>query len=161
MADPFPSPQPPRGADPIPLWAEKLVRFLDDGFVVPGTSFRVGFDAVLGLIPGVGDFVTSASSLTLLWLAYERRLPKAVLARMFLNIGADALVGAIPVLGDLFDIVFKANRRNLRLLERYDSAPKEAATRDWAFLAMIAVGVLTLLTGPVFLALVLFRLVFE
>src|SRR5688572_22295600 len=74
-------------AGDIPSWAERLVLFLDDGFEVPGTKFRVGFDAVLGLIPGVGDLVMTVSSLSMLWLAFERGASKPVIARMLVNIG--------------------------------------------------------------------------
>src|SRR5687767_11021067 len=114
-----PQPSEPRRNFAIPTWAEQLVRFLDDGFVVPGTSFRIGFDAIIGLIPGVGDLFTTTTSLSLVVLAYRLGISKAVLARMLINLGVDSLVGAVPLLGDLFDLTFKANRRNLTLLERH------------------------------------------
>jgi hypothetical protein len=139
-----------RSADTaIPAWAEQLVRFMDDGFVIPGTSFRVGFDALIGLIPGVGDLVTTATSLSLIGLAHRRGLPKAVLARMILNLGIDSLVGAIPVLGDVFDVTFKANRRNLTLLQRHDRDARRASARDRLFLALAALGAITALVAPI------------
>ena len=145
--------------DRLPQWAERLVLFLDDGLVVPGTNFRVGFDAILGLVPGVGDFVTTASSLSLIWLAQQRGVPKAVLARMLFNLGIDALIGAVPVLGDAFDLVFKANRRNLALLERYERSPKESAVHDAFFLVLIVIGVVLLLTVPFVLAMLIVELI--
>ncbi|MFN2428164.1 MAG: DUF4112 domain-containing protein [Candidatus Binatia bacterium] len=145
----------------IPAWAERFVRFMDDGFVVPGTRFRVGFDALIGLIPGVGDLVTNATSLSLVWLAYQRELPRAVIGRMLVNLGVDALIGAVPLLGDLFDVVFKANRRNLNLLERYDKSPREAGARDGVFLVLVGVGALLLLTIPFMLAILLVRLLLD
>jgi hypothetical protein len=145
----------PRGR--VPDWAERLVRFLDDGFVVPGTRFRVGFDAVIGLIPGVGDLVMTATSLSLVWLAWQRGVSKAVLGRMLVNLGVDALAGAVPVFGDVFDLVFKANRRNLTLLERYDRAPRQAEARDGAFLALVAIFIIAILTVPLVLAILIVR----
>lgn len=144
----------------IPAWAERFVLFLDDGFVVPGTSFRVGFDAILGLVPVAGDFVTTASSLALLWLAYQRGAPKAVFGRMLVNIGIDALTGAVPFLGDVFDVVFKANRRNLELLRRYDRDPVRANRIDIAFLLTILATVLALMTIPLVLAIAIVRWMF-
>ena len=128
---------------------------------MPGTNFRVGFDAVLGLIPGFGDLVTTASSLSLIWLAHQRGVPNAVLGRMLFNLGVDALIGAVPVLGDVFDVVFKANRRNLNLLERYDRSPKAAGRHNGVFLALAGVGVLLLLTIPFALAILLVRLLLD
>ncbi|HYB98892.1 MAG TPA: DUF4112 domain-containing protein [Candidatus Limnocylindrales bacterium] len=141
----------------VPAWAERLVLFLDDGFVLPGTSFRVGFDAVLGLIPGIGDLITTSTSLSLLYLAHERGVPKPVIARMVLNVAVDAAVGAIPVLGDVFDVVFKANRRNLTLLQRYDVAPRQATVRDSIFLITAAMVMLAVLMIPMVLAVLLVR----
>lgn len=150
-----------RPDDGIPAWAERLVRFLDDGFVIPGTSFRVGFDAVLGLVPGVGDFLTTASSVSLVWLAQQRGASRSVLGRMMFNLAIDAVVGAVPVLGDVFDVVFKANRRNLELLQRYDRAPKEAGRTDALFLTMVVAGIIVLLTVPITLAILIVRLVMD
>jgi hypothetical protein len=161
----------PRGTsadDRIPAWAERLVLFLDDGFVIPGTSFRVGFDAVLGLVPGIGDFVTSTSSLSLIWLAQQRGVPQTVLLRMLLNLGVDALIGAVPVLGDGFDVVFKANRRNLELLKRHDRTSQritgtrnDRAVNNTLFVVLVGVAVLLLLTVPIALAILIVRLLLD
>ncbi|MEY4515251.1 MAG: hypothetical protein RLZZ450_7373 [Pseudomonadota bacterium] len=108
-----------------PHWAERLVRFLDDGIVVPGTGYRIGVDGLLGmLVPVLGDATTAAGSLSLFWLAVQRGVPRSVLARMALNVGLDALIGSVPVVGDLFDFVWKANRRNLSLIERATRQPQ-------------------------------------
>ncbi|HYC55540.1 MAG TPA: DUF4112 domain-containing protein [Candidatus Binatia bacterium] len=141
----------------VPAWAERLVRFLDDGFVVPGTTFRVGFDAILGLIPGVGDLLTTSTGLSLVYLAHQRGVSKAVLGRMLLNLGLDSMIGAIPVLGDLFDIVFKANRRNLTLLQRYDRAPRAAAAGDTIFLVLALLAAFAIMMVPFVLAVLLVR----
>jgi hypothetical protein len=96
-----------------------LARLLDEKFRVPGTGFRFGLDSLVGLIPGLGDLSTSAVSLYLVFEARRLGLPKRVLLRMAANTGIDFVVGAIPLIGDLFDFGFKANLRNARLLERH------------------------------------------
>ena len=101
------------------------MRFLDDGIVVPGTGYRIGIDGLLGmLVPVLGDATTAAGALSLFWLAVQRGVPRSVLVRMAFNVGIDALVGSVPILGDLFDFAWKANRKNLRLIERAISQPQ-------------------------------------
>jgi hypothetical protein len=96
-----------------------LARLMDDQFVVPGTNFRFGWDSILGLFPGLGDVLTSAVSLLIVHHAWQTGASKLTLARMLGNVGVDFLVGAVPVVGDAFDVVWKANRKNARLLERH------------------------------------------
>jgi hypothetical protein len=93
-----------------------LARLLDERFAIPGTPWRIGLDGLLGFIPGVGDVVAGGLSLYLLMEARRLGLPRHLQARMLANIAADVVVGSVPVVGDLFDIAFKANRRNLKLL---------------------------------------------
>lgn len=93
-----------------------LANLLDAAVRVPGTRFRVGIDPILGLIPGVGDAASTLCSLYILYEAVRLNRPRPVLAKMTVNIALDALIGAVPVLGDLFDFAFKANQRNLRLM---------------------------------------------
>jgi hypothetical protein len=97
---------------------DALARVLDDWVRVPGTGIRFGVDSVLGLIPVVGDAATGALSAYLVVRAWEIGLPTGVIARMLGNVGVDLLVGSVPVAGDLFDVGFKANRRNVDLLKR-------------------------------------------
>jgi hypothetical protein len=120
-----------------PHWAEQLVRFLDDGIVVPGTGYRIGVDGLLGmLVPVLGDATTAAGSLSLFWLAVQRGVPRVVLARMALNVGIDALIGSVPIVGDLFDFAWKANRKNLALIERSTSHPQhKVRVSDYVLLA--------------------------
>jgi hypothetical protein len=108
-----------------PHWAERLVRFLDDGIVVPWLGYRIGVDGLLGmLVPVLGDATTAAGSLSLFWLAVQRGLPRRVLVRMAFNVAIDALVGSVPIVGDVFDFAWKANRKNLRLIERESMQPQ-------------------------------------
>lgn len=105
---------------PLPEWAEGLVRLLDDGATLPGTKIKFGLDPILGfLIPGGGDGVTGATSVALLVLAIRQRVPTVVLLRMVYNIGVDVFAGAVPIAGDLFDVYWKSNRKNLELIREH------------------------------------------
>lgn len=95
-----------------------LSRFLDSAFRIPGTNYRVGADALTGLVPGIGDGLSAVVSLYIIYRAYLLGVPYSTLARMLANILLDATLGSVPVLGDLFDAVWKANERNVALVER-------------------------------------------
>lgn len=99
--------------------AKWLAQFMDSNFRIPGTPLRFGWDSVLGLFPGVGDALTSAISLLIVHHAWETKAPAHVLARMLGNVAIDFVLGVVPIFGDLFDFVFKANRKNAILLERH------------------------------------------
>jgi hypothetical protein len=135
---------------PAPHWAEQLVRFFDDGIAVPGTRYRVGFDGIIGLLlPVLGDASTAAGALSLLYLAIQRGVPRVVLARMAFNVALDAMVGAVPIVGDLFDFAFKANRRNLRLIERATHAPSRKSTLgDWLVIGLFVLFVISAVALP-------------
>jgi hypothetical protein len=96
-----------------------LSKLFDTAFILPGTNVRFGVEAVLRLIPGIGDAAASALSCYLLYEARRLELPTHVFARMVGNVAVEGIVGAIPVLGDLFDVGFRANRRNVRILRDY------------------------------------------
>ena len=96
-----------------------IARMMDDSFRVPGTKIRFGLDTILGLVPGLGDVVTSAISLLIVHHAWQSGASKLTIARMLGNVGVDFLIGSVPVAGDLFDFAWKANRRNARLLEAH------------------------------------------
>ena len=105
----------------------QLAHLLDDRFRIPGTSYRIGLDGLIGLVPGLGDAVTTLFSLYIVLEARRLGLPLTKLGRMGLNVGVDAVLGAVPLLGDLFDVAWKANRRNLTLL--LDHLDAEGRTR--------------------------------
>jgi hypothetical protein len=98
---------------------EAMEQLLERAFVVPGTNYRVGLDAVVGLVPVVGDLVTTAMGAWLVWEARNLGMSKFHLLRMGGNVGLDALIGAIPLVGDAFDFVFRSNTRNIRILKRW------------------------------------------
>jgi len=99
--------------------AKWLANLMDSNFSIPGTPMRFGWDSVLGLFPGVGDAITSAISLTIVNHAWQTKASPLTIGRMLGNVAVDFVMGAIPIVGDLFDIAFKANRKNARLLERH------------------------------------------
>lgn len=96
-----------------------LAELMDNRFVIPGTSFRIGLDGLIGLIPGIGDVATTAISAYIVYLAHQLDVPKHLLARMVFNVAVDLTVGIVPVLGDVADVAWKANLKNVRLLERH------------------------------------------
>lgn len=98
---------------------DALARLLDTAFVIPGTNIRYGLDGLIGLVPVVGDVITTALSLWIVREARELGAPWHVTARMVGNVALDGAIGLVPVLGDAFDVVFRANLRNLRLLRRW------------------------------------------
>ena len=123
---------------------------MDRQFTIPGTSIRIGLDPILGLIPGVGDALASLAGSVILFIAAQSQLPKIVLIRMGLNIAINGMIGAIPILGDLFSVWFKSNVRNVELLERHAFADRRASTAgDWIFVIGLFVGIFILMAGVV------------
>jgi hypothetical protein len=106
----------------------RLAWWLDEALPIPGTSQRVGFDALIGLIPGVGDTIGALLSTYIIVEAARRGASVWMVARMLGNVGIETVIGAIPLLGDLFDVVFKANQRNLAILG--DTLERGAPPRD-------------------------------
>lgn len=102
---------------------DRIARWMDDLLVLPGTRIRIGADGLLGLVPGVGDTATMLVSLYLILRAQRMRAPRRLLLRMAGNVAVDWVIGAIPVLGDLFDVAWKANRRNVGLLKDHFGYP--------------------------------------
>ncbi len=103
-----------------------LTKLLDSAFLIPGLNRRVGLDAVIGLIPGIGDAISTLLASYIIWEARQLGLPRWKIARMMGNVAVDTAIGAIPVAGDAFDLFFKANQRNLRIIhEHLKIAPKE------------------------------------
>ena len=95
---------------------DRLATMLDSRFRIPGTPIRFGWDSILGLVPGLGDVVTLGPSAFLIFKAYQMGARKRTIGRMSVNTGLDFVVGAVPIVGDVFDMAFKANKRNFALL---------------------------------------------
>jgi hypothetical protein len=140
--------QPPIADSARLIEAERRITFLsrlmDDLVPLPGTGRRVGLDAVVGIIPGVGDLATAAVGA---WIIAEARrfgLPGPVIGRMVVNLALDLVVGVVPILGDLFDVAFRANRRNLDLFRHHATSPSASVSGHRAFLAGILLTVVGL-----------------
>lgn len=145
----FEGPWGKRGADAsVPGWLNLLVRVSDDGLRVPGTPVRVGLDAILGaLLPGAGDALGGVTAAVVMFVAWQRGAPREVLFKMLRNAGADIAFGAIPVVGDVFDLGFHANRMNLDLLEEHmkQKTRAERASRASVIAVFVLLGVMMLL----------------
>lgn len=121
----------------------KWAVMLDSAFQVPGTRWRFGLDPIVGLLPGAGDLVTGFFSVMILVHSVRLRIPKVVIARMMVNTGLDLLTGAVPLLGDLFDAAFKANMRNMALLERHARPGIPPERSDYVFVG-VCIAILVL-----------------
>ncbi len=105
---------------------EMMARLLDNAFVIPGTSQRVGIDAIIGLIPGLGDVVTTLLSTYVIWEARNLGVSRVAIGRMLSNLAIHASIGAIPILGDVFDAFFRVNQRNMRIVHaQLQRAPEQ------------------------------------
>lgn len=120
---------------------EFLAWLLDNSIPIPGTGRRIGIDAIIGFVPGLGDVLSGALGLVVVLRGAQLGLPKVVIARMLANLGLDFVIGSIPVIGDAFDLWFKANARNLGLMRRYVEGPRQSTRGQWLFFAA-AVAVL-------------------
>ena len=134
----------------------RLEILLDEAFVIPGTGIRFGLDGIIGLVPGLGDILAGLLSLIIPLAAWVRGIPYITLVRMLTNVSIGLLIGTIPILGDAFDIFWKANRRNYRLLTRSVAEPHRHTWRDWAFLFFLSAGIALVFAIP--LALVVWLL---
>ncbi|HJR64123.1 MAG TPA: DUF4112 domain-containing protein [Gemmatimonadaceae bacterium] len=126
-----------------------LSRLLDEAIRIPGTNIRVGLDPLLGLVPGLGDVVGGALSGYVIILASRHGAPPSVLTRMLGNVLIDSVVGSVPVLGDLFDVGWKANSRNLALLDRHLEQPSVARRSSRAVLAAVLVALALAVAGGI------------
>jgi hypothetical protein len=130
-----------------------LAHVLDDWFRIPGTSIRFGIDGIIGLVPGLGDILGGLASSIIVFAAWVRGVPYITLLRMVVNIGIEVLLGTIPLLGDAFDIAWKANRRNYALIVRHLERKRRQTWRDWVFLMLIAGTLAAIFLAPIFLLL--------
>jgi hypothetical protein len=144
-------PHPPRPGpthDALRRWAV----LLDSAFRIPGTNIRFGLDPLVGFFPGLGDLASPIFTVALLLEGGRRRLPPVVLVRMVLNAAIDMVLGLLPLLGDLADVAWKANLRNLALLERHAAAPGSKPTPgDYLFVYLCIVAVIAIALVPVLL----------
>jgi hypothetical protein len=136
----------------------KLSRLLDNAISIPGTTFRIGLDPILGLLPGAGDFVGTALSAYIVIEAARLGLPRDTLGRMVFNILTESVLGVVPVLGDLFDFAWKANTKNMELLEAHLNVPRESEKASRWFVFLLLAGLIIFGVGLVSLSVLVIRL---
>ncbi|WP_206609496.1 DUF4112 domain-containing protein [Thiohalobacter thiocyanaticus] len=129
---------------------QRLAHLLDSAIPLPG-GLRIGLDGIIGLIPGLGDVVGAALSSYIVAQAYRLGASRSVIAHMAGNIALDTLIGTIPFLGDLFDFAWKANRRNVDLLERHLAQPRQTRRQSSLLIVGVTAGGVILLLGIVYL----------
>jgi len=124
-----------------------IARLFDQAFGIPGTRWRFGVDALFGLVPGLGDVAGALVAIYALHVARNLRAPAAIQLHMLGNVALDALVGTVPIYGDLFDFAFKAQTRNLALLEDWLESPQKTARRSRRGMLLVPLAVLLLFVG--------------
>lgn len=131
---------------------ENLAHYLDGLFRIPGTGWRFGLDSLIGLVPNVGDTLTSFASFYILLAGVRYGVPKITLLRMAFNIGLDYLVGTIPFIGDAFDFVWKANKQNMDLIRTRATGKDVGTTGDYLFVFGIIAFLILLLVASVLIS---------
>jgi len=121
-----------------------LAKLLDNSISIPGTPWKIGFDPIVGLIPGIGDLIGAVLSGYIVLEAVRAEVPAFTLARMLVNIGIDTILGAVPAVGDLFDAAWKSNMMNVALLERHLVATEGAPPKRHNVLGLMAIAVIVL-----------------
>jgi hypothetical protein len=138
-----------------------VARLLDNAIAIPGTSWRFGLDAIVGLVPVVGDMIGGALSAYIILEAARAEVPTITLVRMLVNVGIDTLAGSVPALGDLFDAAWKANVKNARLLERHlaaSAAPARNRRRVAGEAALALIVLILIVSGGLVLGVMIARL---
>jgi hypothetical protein len=143
--------------DPRIADVEALARWFDYAFVLPG-GFRFGLAGIIGLVPGVGDVIDSVVSVYIVHRAVQLGATRATVARMMLNIGVEALAGTVPLFGDVFDVAFKANRRNYQLLRKHMAQPRKQTALDRLYLMGAVLLAVLAVALPLLGLVALFRL---
>ena len=138
---------------------DDLAFYLDDLFRIPGVGWRFGLDAIIGLVPNVGDTLTSLASFYILIAGVRYGVPKITLLRMALNIGIDYLVGSIPFIGDAFDFFWKSNKQNMNLIRERATGKDKGTTGDYIFIfGLIGLLILILIGSIIASAAILYYL---
>ena len=125
-----------------------LSHVLDDFIRIPGTSIRFGLDGIVGFIPGIGDIIGGLASCIIIIAAWARGVSYVIVARMVANVAIEVVVGSVPVLGDMFDIAWRANRRNYALLTDSVYEPRKHTLQSWLFLAGLCLVLAALVILP-------------
>src|SRR4051812_11632388 len=128
---------------------DNLAYYLDDLFRIPGTGWRFGLDAIIGLVPNVGDTLTSFASFYILLAGVRYGVPKITLLRMALNIGVDYVLGSVPIIGDALDFFWKSNDMNMNLIRERATGKGKGTTSDYVFIFVLIGLLIMLLIGSI------------
>ena len=140
---------------------DDLAFYLDDLFRIPGVGWRFGLDALIGLVPNVGDTLTSFASFYILLAGVRYGVPKITLLRMAFNIGLDYVVGSIPLIGDAFDFFWKSNKQNMELIRTRATGKGKGTTSDYIFIFAIIGVLVLLLIGSIFASVAILYYIFS
>lgn len=141
--------------------SELIAKLMDSAFVIPGTKIRFGFDALIGLFPGIGDSLGALISSFLIVQGSRMGVPRIILARMAMHIFINTVIGAVPVFGDVFSVFYRSNRKNYELLRRYAGHRRAPRPSDWVFVIGFVVLMLALLAGLIAAAVLLVKKIVE
>ncbi len=139
----------------------RISHLLDNAIAIPGTKYRIGLDPILGLIPGGGDLIGSVFAGYVVFKSAQMGVPQETLVKMAANIVFDTVAGTVPVAGDLLDVAWKANVKNIELLDAHLGSPEPGKKADWLFVAALLLGLMLIVGGVIFLSVMLFGWVFR
>ncbi|MEG4533534.1 DUF4112 domain-containing protein [Microcoleus sp. D2_18a_D3] len=139
----------------------RISHLLDNAIPIPGTKYRIGLDPILGLIPGGGDLISSIFAGYVVFKSAQMGVPQETLVKMATNIVFDTVAGTVPVAGDLLDVAWKANVKNIELLDAHLGSPEQGKKADWLFVAALLLGLMLIVGGVIFLSVMLFSWVFR
>ncbi|MCA1622701.1 MAG: DUF4112 domain-containing protein [Acidobacteria bacterium] len=140
---------------------ESLSRYLDNWIKIPVVGWRFGLDALIGLVPNVGDTLTSVASFYILIAGVRHGVPKITILRMAFNIGLDYVVGLIPFIGDMFDLFWKSNKRNMDLIRERATGKDKGTFSDYLFVGLIILVLIGLLIGSIAASIYILYLIYD
>ncbi|MEG4417656.1 DUF4112 domain-containing protein [Microcoleus sp. LAD1_D5] len=139
----------------------RISHLLDNAIPIPGTKYRIGLDPILGLIPGGGDLISSIFAGYVVFKSAQMGVPQETLVKMATNIVFDTVAGTVPVAGDLLDVAWKANVKNIELLDAHLGSPEQGKKANWLFVAALLLGLMLIVGGVIFLSVMLFGWLFQ
>ncbi|HCV29698.1 MAG TPA: DUF4112 domain-containing protein [Microcoleaceae bacterium UBA9251] len=139
----------------------RISHLLDNAIPIPGTKYRIGLDPILGLIPGGGDLIGSIFAGYIVFKSAQMGVPQETLVQMAANIVFDTVAGTVPVAGDLLDVAWKANVKNIELLDAHLGSPEQGKKADWLFVAALLLGLMLIVGGVIFLSVTLLGWLFR
>lgn len=139
----------------------RISHLLDNAIPIPGTKYRIGLDPILGLIPGGGDLIGSIFAGYIVFKSAQMGVPQETLVKMAANIVFDTVAGTVPVAGDLLDVAWKANVKNIELLDAHLGSPEQGKKADWLFVAALLLGLMLIVGGVIFLSVTLLGWLFR